>query len=173
MKCFSCLSKYSRYFDSVGVFICVLNIIVFMITLMIFFWFIISRQFETVILSKIDIIVLTLKENKVLRDKILEQIYLEYDNIKNIAVENEQGRNNHNFEQLKNKIGPFIYSFISLLFTIIGYILFKKIKFDIIDVILVFLVIFAFSTEIVLFYVLVNNWIFIGDQTVIKYMFGF
>jgi hypothetical protein len=167
-----CCLCYSRYFDSVGVFICILNNIVFMLTLLLFFWFIISKQFETVILSKVDILVLVLKENKELKKKIIDQIYKEYNNTKLISIDNEFHRNEYNFELLKNKIGPFIYSFFSILCSLFGYIVYKRIKFDIIDFILVLSVIFAFSTEIVFYYVLLNNWIFIGDNSVLKYLFG-
>ncbi len=139
-----------------------------MAILVIFFWFVISKQFEHVLLSKIDIVVLMAKENEVLKKQLIKNIMIDYDNLQQIAEENEQARMHFNFELMRNKIGPFLYSFVSLFGLLFSYICIKRIRFDTIDFVLILCEICMYSTEYIFYHIIINGWIFIGDQTIYK-----
>lgn len=139
-----------------------------MAILVIFFWFIISNHFEHVLLSKIDIVVLMAKENEALKKQLIQQIDRDYNTTQQIALENEGVRMYHNFELLKNKIGPFLYSFVSILGLLFSYICIKRVRFDTIDFVLILIEICAYSTEYIFYHVIISGWIFIGDQEMYK-----
>lgn len=173
--CNTCCKSVYAYifgFDSATLFICILNVIVFMVVLLLFFWFILSRQFEITIVSKVDIIVLLAKEDKNVYNQILEYIDLNYEQVKNQSIYNEHERDVFNWELLKNKIGPMIYIFMGLFKIVIIYIIIKKKRFIFVDYLLVFFVLACFLPELLFYYILLENWTFIGDQVIYQNMLG-
>ena len=152
------------------IFISVLNTVVFMLTLVCFFWFVISKQFESTILSKVDILVLIAQKDAIVKQFILAEISENYSELVATANENGAVRNAYNFNLLKNKLGPFIYAFFSILFLLSIYILIQRIKLDKMDKILVGLVALVFSTELIFYVVVLRNWVFLGDQITMKYI---
>jgi hypothetical protein len=154
----------SIWFEPVRIFICIFNTKMFMLILTIFFWFVISKQFINALLEKTDIIVLVANENPEFKEYLLQNIKSNYDNVSSIALTNQYNRELYNFELLVNRIGPFFYGFSTLLFSLLVYIVAKKQYPDKVDCALLFLEISAFSTEVIFYYVLLNNWTFMGDQ---------
>lgn len=168
--CCKSIYAYIFGFDSATLFICILNVIVFMIVLLLFFWFILSRQFEITIVSKVDIIVLLAKEDINVRKQILNIIDLNYEQVKNQSIINEYERDVFNWELLKNKLGPMIYIFMGLFKLVFLYIIIKKKSFICVDYLLIFIVLACFIPELLFYYILLENWTFIGDQIIYQNM---
>jgi hypothetical protein len=148
--------------DIVDVLINLCNIIIFIAVIIIFFWFIISKQFNVIILDKVNIITLLCQRDILFRNNI--RIYMQNNNsIKKTAEELEKLRLAYNTDLLVSQLLPYIYAFGSLIVVCILVIVYKK-RIIVRDEYILFLFIFlGFFTEVVFYFVVINGWKFIGD----------
>jgi hypothetical protein len=150
-------------FHPSNILICVANISVFVIFLILFFWFILSRQFDAIILEKVSIISLIAKYDPEFRKVLLEYLYSNNTSNDLIAKKQEELRYRENVNSLQIEVLPFTYILGTILILDIIYMVLHKNKLMFSEWILLILVLGAFITEVIFYFVLVNEWRFIGD----------
>jgi hypothetical protein len=165
-------SKYHNIITAPDLLICNLNIVFFLIVSISFFWFILSEQYVRVVLDKTDIINLVADQNPEVRSAVISYAEANYDTIRKTAKENRKQRMVHNVDLFYRYIVPFISVFVFFQFVIAAYIWKKGIRVSYTDKVHMGLVVLAFVTELVFYFVVVRNWIFIGDEDMYKNLIG-
>jgi hypothetical protein len=160
--------NYLNRNDLIPIFI---NVIFFIIFQIIFFIYVASKQFENVLKDKLNFIKELSNNNPYVYNIIqsLKKDYIKEKNYDNIILERDK---------YNNKI-LLIYCGIPMfiIFIFIFYILFfmkSEKSWNYIDSLSLFLVTFAYITEIFFFFCVIYQYIFIGDQNIIyNFMYFF
>jgi len=150
------------------------NIFIFMIIEVIFFWYVLSYQIVYIIENKAELLVLAAQQNPSVKKQVL--LYLNNGTESSAAIEDRNLRNSINVQLIFQYLGPFMYVIFSILILIIiykicGYRLVNKIlknqydgsKMSASSYFLLMCVICSFITEIIYYFVVINQWNFISD----------
>lgn len=148
--------------------VCVLNVTVFASFMITFFWFVLSRLMDAVVADKLEIVIRLAERNPVFRAELLAYVDARYERVARVAAVNAKAREEHNTALVHQAILPFIYAFISIGLLLILWVRVKHVRVTRVDGILVCLNLFSFSAELVFYYVLLLNWIVIGDVMLIR-----
>ena len=167
------MQKYiDEFLDSKNLLILHLNLLFISIILVLFFWFVISNLFLNLIISKSSLINSSINKTDVINNgDIINNGYYNFTNITELhdnAMKDYNDRYYYNVQLLFHDIGPFFYYLIAIIIIIFIYIYTKKIKLTRKDFMLLIMVFFSFSCELLLFFEVVNKWQFIGDEFIIK-----
>lgn len=176
------VSTYSKFimaevFSPLNIFIIMFNILFFLIVLVLFFWFILSPQFQSIVLDKADIISLLGDSNFKIKTAIGGYLgTIDFDVLEAKANVDSIDRtviNNKNF--VDTLLGWFIVIGLVTLASLVFLIKHARkegggIKTS--DWILLLLLVFSFTTEIIFYLVVVKPWQFIGDYELIKTYLG-
>jgi hypothetical protein len=162
-----------------------LNIGFFMLVQIIFFYLIASKQLDTIIKSKIDILnnfkCYDTVESNYLDSKI--STYVDSDDFIDKKLKSQETKKKRMevnkkilFEKLKFFLIPILIIIISyFLYFIWSYIKYKNTdKYKCLsksDQILIFFVLFAFSTELIFYFTIVRNYQFTGDMEIINILY--
>lgn len=159
----------AEVFDSINILINLLNLVIFIGVIILFFWFVISKQFDNIIYDKTDIIISAARNDE--NFKAYLKNYLETDYIKNklplLAKQQFGNRTEYNVMLLERELLPFVWSLLTMIGLDVIYMAFKRIKFTYIDYFLLLSVILGFITEILFYYIVIREWKFIGDYTLL------
>lgn len=155
---------FKEIFHSSNILICLSNIAVFVTFLILFFWFVLSKQFDAIILEKVKLISLVAKYDPKFKTVLKNYLYSN-DSITLAAkaTQQENLRYENNVNALQIEVMPFVY-ILSTLWTLnLIYMIWYKRKLLFSEWILLLLVLGAFITEVIFYFILVNEWKFIGD----------
>lgn len=157
-----------------------LNIGFFMSVQIIFFYFIASKQLDTIIKSKVDIL-----KNFITYDTT-ESTYLKKE-IKEYTSNNDFKKKLHASQQTKNKrmeinklilfqkLKYFLIPILIIIILLTIYIIYSNNKNDkslsVSNKILIFFVLFAFTTELIFYFTIVNNYQFTGDIEILNILY--
>ncbi len=156
-------------FTGINIFIILLNALFFITVLVIFFWFIVSNQFETIILDKVDIVTLLAKNNPSIYNYIKDYVNNNnIEDIKNISDTDKQTRDKNNVKLFINHMIWWFAVLGILCLIVLLYLVIKGKGITTGDIVLILLVSVSFTTEIILFFVLIKPWKFIGDFQLMK-----
>ncbi len=152
-------------FNSKNLLINLSNIVIFLIFIILFFWFILSRQFDYIVLDKVNIISLLAKYDKDFNETLTEYLNTNESlyEIPKKALEQEESRNAYNFILLQTEVFPFLYVVCTSLIIVILYIIVKRKKLLKAEYYLLSFVVFAFITEVIFYFLVIKEWQFIGD----------
>jgi len=170
--------------DSENLLLMFFNIFIFIVIEIIFFWYILSYQIVYIIEDKAYLIVLAAQQNPDLKQQILEYLTNNAStDISQNAIIDKEARDAYNYQLIFTYLGPMIYAIFAILITIafyklIGYriinwlfgLQYNGAKMSCSSYILLVCVIFSFLTEIIYYYVVINQWNFISDAEVILLM---
>ncbi len=140
------------------------NIITFFIAIISFFWFVVSKQFNIIIVEKLGIFISLCKKDETFKENIHNYLKSEY--VKYIyysANIHEQNRNSYNYDLLTNELFPYLYVLIILIVINIFYIIYKRITINKNDLLLFILMFLGFFTEVIFYFVVINEWKYVGD----------
>ena len=154
-------------FTSKNLFLNMLNNTVFIYILVAFFLVIITGTFLEVILEKAELIKLYADEDPVFKQEILNKINADYEETIALGKADEKRRNEQNTRLIWNELAPYLISLvvITLIFGMFSAAPWGESKYSRkADSFLIFTLLFAFSTEIVFYFVVLRNWVYIGDQ---------
>lgn len=150
-----------------NLFILNLTLICYTVTLVLFFWFVISMLFNDVLMNKYNFLLGMLDDLSMEQKMHIIEVFRNIsDNIRPQSINLKNERVNHNIEILQTDILPYIYTLCILQLLITIYMIHNKITFDIVDKLLTMFVIFEFIPEIIAYFVMIRNWEFIGDFSV-------
>lgn len=157
---------FHNVFNSKNIFLNLLNSTLFIFILVCFFIFIISGTFLQVIIEKSEIIKLYADENPVFKEQLINNINADYDQVQNLAQQDKEKREENNKQLIINELLPYliILTFLTIIAGLYSVTFGKNRYYKTADSILLFTLLFAFSTEIVFYFVVLRNWIYIGDQ---------
>ncbi len=161
----------TEIFNPVNNFIIIFNVIFFLGILLLFFWYILSSQFQNIILDKVEIISLLAQNDTTIKKSV--QDYIDTVDINQLKISADSDKikrtdlNNQLF--IEKLLGWFVV--LGVVMFICFYLLYlhainKKMSKG--DMILIFLLIFSFVTEIVFYFAVVTPWKFIGDYELIN-----
>lgn len=162
---------YREIFSSVNLFISLANIIVFIIFIIAFFWFVLSNQFQTIILDKVSVIIILAKNDPAFNQTLYN--FIKNNNITEKAQQQYENRTNHNLQLMFTDLFPFIYAGFVAEVSILIYIILNKIKLSFPEWILLFFVFGAFITDAIVFFTLIYPWQFIGDAKLMSSFVNF
>jgi hypothetical protein len=160
-----------------NVFVADFTILYYITALIIFFWNEVSTKFEKIILDKFEPAILVLKQtekdNPGSTEYIIESLRNNTEKYREAAQLQYAERNAYNLQLLQTDLLPVIYGFLSILFVIsilmiIMTLKFNKSMFTRIEFILVLFTLPSFAPEVVSYFCVIDNWEFVGDQTVYK-----
>jgi hypothetical protein len=156
-------------FKSANIIIIFVNIVVFMIMQILFFRYIASNQFTSVLRDKANIFEAYLKYDPETAKKYkLLKSSNKVKNIEKIAESQEMERDESNNLSMFIWTGtPIILIFLIIVVFII-LLFFRKEKWDDVDTILLLSVVFVYSTEILSYYIIINKYQFYGDQAICR-----
>lgn len=150
------------------------NMLTFMVVQIIFFYFIATKLFSKLIVSKTSALK---KYNEY--DSNTRKIFQDYKNseefkrIERIKNNQNELRSYLNIQLIMNKLIPLVLTvLIIILISIIILQSTNKQHFDFVDLVLLFLVLFAFTTELIYFFFIVEQYYFVGDIELIKKFYG-
>jgi len=162
-------------FSPVNGFIIVFNVLFFLGVLLIFFWYVLSSQFQTIVLDKVDIITLMATYDENIKTSVTNLIQtINTEELKAAAQAEQIARNTTNQKGfVESLLGWFIVlgvltliAFIMLCIHAVGGGINKG------DWVLIFLLVLSFVTEIIFYFVVVDSWEFIGDYQLFKALFA-
>jgi hypothetical protein len=161
----------NELFSPVNGFIITFNIIFFLGILLLFFWYILSSQFETIILDKVEILTLLSKNDPTIKKNIEE--YLSTIDINKLAIIAKNEKETRNIQNndlfVKKLLGWFIVlGTITMICFILLCLHATKNSISKGDLLLVFLLLFSFVTEIIFYFAVIDSWKFIGDYEIVK-----
>lgn len=146
------------------------NMFTFMTVQILFFYFIATKLFPKLILSKVSAIN---KYNQY--DVNTKKIFMDFKKtnqfkrLKRITDNQIELRNYLNIQLIMNKLIPIVLVILFfILINIIRLQLDNNQHFEFVDWVLLFLVIFAFTTELIYFFFIVEQYYFVGDIELIK-----
>lgn len=161
--------KVLEVFNKYTIIAILLNCLIFYTAQHFFFNYIISKQLEKVVLDKVEILKLLMKEDENIKNNILNNINEEFDTVKENSAKIKASRHQIN----KGTTFKFIAIPIVILITLIIF-FFLNIKttqrfnsFDFISIIAIFL---AYVSEIYFLFMIVKKYIHIGDFKIINYV---
>ena len=151
-------------FDSNNMILTFSNIIFFIVVQTLFFYFIASTQFNTVLGDKVGIFNEYMSRNKPLKEQ-LRQFFAskEYQNIKNGAEQEKEQREEYNINLMKTWILPPLGISTTILLLFILKLFIYGEPWSDVDTVGLFLVVTAYSTEIMFFLGIVQQYKFYGD----------
>lgn len=149
--------------DSFDVLVNLCNVLVYIIVIIIFFWIIISAQFNIIILEKMDIILLICERDKTFKYNIKTLLNIVKNSTFEIAKKQEFERNKENLKLLHSDLMPYIYGIVCLIIANIVYICLtnRKIKYS--ECLLFVYIFIGFFTEVLFYFIVINEWKYIGD----------
>jgi len=158
-------------FDPINVFITVFNILLFFILMFLWFWFIASNQLYSVISIKAAEIN-NIAKNEVVLDKMVETLIETYRKdetlIKKVS-EDIKIRNAENISMVSSYILPPIIIFLLLTIFYGSYIyVFKYNYWGLPENVLIIFMFLGFITEIVLYFMVIENFHYIANSTILK-----
>lgn len=148
------------------------NMFTFMTVQILFFYFVATKLFSNLIQSKAVIIK---KYNEF--DSNTKEIFQdfknspEYEKLKRITKNQEELRTYLNIQLILKKLIPIVMFIFFLILINIIVIRLNNENFVFVDWILLFLVIFAFTTELIYFFFIVQQYYFAGDIELIKRLY--
>jgi hypothetical protein len=153
----------NELFSPVNGFIITFNII--------FFLGILCSQFETIILDKVEILTLLSKNDPTIKKNIEE--YLSTIDINKLAIIAKNEKETRNIQNndlfVKKLLGWFIVlGTITMICFILLCLHATKNSISKGDLLLVFLLLFSFVTEIIFYFAVIDSWKFIGDYEIVK-----
>jgi len=157
-------------FSPVNMFIIILNSLFFIGVLVIFFWFILSTQFESIMLDKVDIVTLFAQNDPAVYSSIKEYIdKVDVDQLKATSDSDQNARNTSNTQLFVDNLVWWFAVLGILTLVSFGYLISHGLgNITIGEYMLIFLIILSFTTEIVFYFAMVNSWKFIGDFQLLK-----
>ena len=157
----------SNVFKSQNMIIIMSNIIFFIMVQTAFFYFIASKQFNNVLLDKVDIITNYANNNPDVKYSIKETLESEkWQEIYDIAKDQKIERSKENVRLIIKWILPIIIFGLALLIYFVSKLRIKKENWSNVDNALLILVVGAFSTELLFFFGIVSKYNFYGDQQI-------
>lgn len=170
------MSFLSATFTPVNTTIFFITLISFIISLILFFEFVLADYPEKIILDKTSIIAMYAKENNGFNTMISKQLKdIDNSEIAKLAELDKEARTTNNNKALMDKgVLPFLLVIIAMFIVYVVYLLIIKYKykrnlnFEKSDIILIILAIMCFMVEIVFYFIIVHNWKFIPDNEVIR-----
>lgn len=149
-----------KVLEPINLIICLTTINFLTVLLLLFFWFILSEHFIYILLDKLDLIIFYLKDLE--KDIIFDELLNENETLlKTKSIESYNNRYNYNVVLLFTQ-GVIPYILVFILFDLILICRLKQINKT--DFVLLILSIFSFIFEIMFYFILVQNWKFIGDN---------
>mgnify|MGYP001174854305 CR=1 FL=1 len=160
-------------FDSNNMILTFSNIIFFIVVQTLFFYFIASKQFNIVLGDKVGIFNEYVSRNKPLKEQIrMFFASKDYENIKEGAKEEEEDREEYNQNLLKSWILPPL----SIATTILLLFILKLFLYDEpwseVDTVGLFLVVTAYTTEILFYLGIVQQFKFYGDNQIFQKLYS-
>lgn len=153
------------FFDPLNMIPVFLNLVVFMCVQITFFWFVASRTVTDAFIEKARYIHDLMRRDSTLNASLMAYLFnpVTAEEIPKIAAEQKRRRDEANFQLVITTLGPPIGAALGVLVLLFIIMMFRGQRLTKIDFFLLSLVIFAFSTELVFFFVLVRNYIYLGD----------
>lgn len=153
------------FFDPLNMIPVFLNILVFMCMQITFFWFVASRSVIDAFVDKAEYIHDLAQRDPAANLAMLAYLTSESStvDVPKAAAEQKRQRDEENMRLVFSTLGPPIGVTLGILVFFFLLMLVRGKKFTSVDLMLIFLVLFAFSTELVFFFVLVKNYIYLGD----------
>lgn len=153
------------FFDPLNMIPVFLNILVFMCVQIVFFWFVASRAVLDAFADKAKYIHDLAQRDPVTNASMLAYLTSESAmvDIPKMAAEQKRQRDEENLRLVFGTLGPPIGFALGMLIFFFLVMLVRGKKFTSVDLLLISLVLFAYSTELVFFFVLVKNYMYLGD----------
>ncbi len=145
----------------------VANVLFFMIVQTLFFYYIASQQYETVLVSKLDFVKTMAEENKSFRNTLenLKKDFLEKN--EKHSKDQKKLRDEHNKNLTKKYCGiPILIGL--LMMTHLVFIMKTKRPWNSVDTLSLLFVLLAYGTEILFFIFIVRKYEFVGDQYIMS-----
>lgn len=145
----------------------VANVLFFMVVQFLFFKYVASKQYEQVLLSKVDFVNNLQRESTIIQKKF-SKLKTEYiSSIKNNALEQEKLRDINNNKLTNTYIHiPILIACLMLLHLI--FIMKSKREWEDTDTLALIFVALAYCTELFFFFFVVRQYEFIGDNNIIS-----
>ena len=166
--------------NPVNSFIISFNILFFLIVLFIFFWYVLSVQFEVIILNKTELITLYAQNDPSVNQAVTAYVQsINLPELQAAAEADETARNKSNLNLLigypatSNNPFPVFVWYIILSIVTFGLFIWlcvhaAKNGLTSGDKLLLFLLVLSFITEVIFYFAVVNTWEFIGDYEILK-----
>ena len=156
---------FNSVFNYSNIIITLCNIIFFIVVQTLFFKLIASKQFNIVLQSKMGILNEFANNNDYIKNNLKE--FLQSEQAKMItkgAKADNKVRENKNFKLIKDKIGVIVIILLIILIIFIYLAITTKDSWKSVDTSILSLVVFAYTTELMFYFGIVRNYIFVGDQ---------
>ena len=163
--------------DKNEVFLIFINIIIFMIIQTLFFKFVISTEYETLIKEKLNTVNYYIDHDQEVKDMIIDYKQNHIEKIRDTALEQEKIRNNQNiYLYLYYCIIPIlIVIFLFIVIIILNYksLIFKNSKnFESIDYFNFALILLVYIPNMIIFFFVVKKYYFIGNIEILSTIYN-
>lgn len=159
-----------EFLNPINLIILFANVSAFIIMQVLFFWFIASKGVDRVVESKVDLIVNTANNIPEIKEQIM--VYLTdktlEDQLKEDSIEESYKREKYNSARLMDYIYLPLSFIITLLYLSFVYSVYIGYKWSRIDFILLATVFLAFTTEIVFYFIVIQESQILGDTELIS-----
>lgn len=149
------------------------NVLVFIVIQTFFFYFVGSQQLNDIIVNKMGIIKSFIKYDNSYKNKVKN--YVKSKPIQDIlkkADEEKKTRASQNIEIIKQWIGPVLIAVLSILILAIIILIATKSKWTGVDNVAISLVFTAYLTEIFIFFGIIKQYEFLGDNTIYRFIYN-
>lgn len=135
------------------------NITLYTIVLMVFFWYVVSTQFVQILHDKIDVVREFIEE-----EGIQISLHANYTAAKEAAEMQYALRTEYNIGLMMAYLFPFMYGDVSLTVALYLFALFRRVRINYIPLLLVPS---GFIVEVIFYFVVIRQWVVIGDIRVL------
>jgi hypothetical protein len=149
------------------------NVLAFIVIQTSFFYFIGSKQLNEIIANKVGIVKSYIKQDESYKSKV--ENYIKSKTIQDMlkkADEEEKTRTLQNIEVIKKWIGPPFIAVLSILIISIIILIATKSKWTGVDNVGISLVFTAYLTELFIFFGIIKQYEFLGDNTIYRFIYN-